>query len=237
MCAVDDPQLQEILTKHTEAMGGLYNWSQIESIRLSGTIERDGKVVNFVIIKKRPNQIRTTITLPIPGKENEFFQIIRAHDGKRAWTATRRTCGQKINKIELDQQAAETLLADASILPKLIGMWQDGAEIVLLTPKGINGTATYTIQARTKDSNRTFTFQLSRETYRTLQYRENKTSESTITHMEDYHRYKGVYVPTRSTIVATRYSHSVITTKSIEVGVGIYKEYFENDSQTVTANL
>jgi hypothetical protein len=80
--------VNEILRKHFEAMGGLNNWNRIESIQMNGTIERDGQTVDIVIVKKRPDQIRATVTVPIPGKENEAFQIIRAHDGKTAWTAT-----------------------------------------------------------------------------------------------------------------------------------------------------
>ena len=87
--AANDPRVNEILSKHQEAMGGLTNWSQIESIQLNGTGERDGKTVDVVIIKKRPNQIRATVTLPVPGKEDEAIQLIRAHDGKSAWTANR----------------------------------------------------------------------------------------------------------------------------------------------------
>ena len=82
-------------------MGGLANWSQIESIQLNGTIERDGKTVDFVIIKKRPDQIRATVTMPVPGKEDEAIQLIRAHDGKSAWTATRLSGAPEMQKEKL----------------------------------------------------------------------------------------------------------------------------------------
>jgi hypothetical protein len=55
-------------------MGGLRNWSQVESIRLSGTIERDGQTVDIVIIKKRPNQIRATVTIPLPNDPDNKVQ-------------------------------------------------------------------------------------------------------------------------------------------------------------------
>ena len=36
--ATEDRTLNEILQKHLEAMGGLNNWSRIESIQMNGTI-------------------------------------------------------------------------------------------------------------------------------------------------------------------------------------------------------
>ena len=107
--AVNDPRVNEILSKHQEAMGGLTNWSQIESIQLNGTVERDGKTVDVVIIKKRPNQIRATVTVPVPGKEGEAIQLIRAHDGKSAWTATRLAGAPEMQKEELPPEAADQI--------------------------------------------------------------------------------------------------------------------------------
>ena len=72
--AKEAPTLNGILQKHLEAMGGLRNWSQVESIRLSGTIERDGQTVDIVIIKKRPNQIRATVTIPLPNDPDNKVQ-------------------------------------------------------------------------------------------------------------------------------------------------------------------
>ncbi len=218
-------------------MGGLYNWNKVESIRLSGTIERDGQIIEIVIIKKRPNQIRATVTIPIPGSEDTKMQFIRAHDGKAAWTATRRTGDPQLKKTELDPLAAETLLFDANVLPKLMAMQQSGAKIELLPPVRINGYPTYTIQATAKDSGRTLTFQLAEDTYRTIQYTETNTSETIVTRVENYQQFDEVYLPTISIIEATQTGHSVIKTESIEVGVGIYDEYFERTDQIQTATL
>ena len=84
--ASETPELRKILKSHVDAMGGWKNWSQIGSIRQTGTIEREGQTVDFCIVKKRPNMIRATLTMAIPGKEDEAVQVIRAHDGRVLWS-------------------------------------------------------------------------------------------------------------------------------------------------------
>ena len=163
--AVNDPRVNEILSKHQEAMGGLTNWSQIESIQLNGTIERDGKTVDVVIIKKRPDQIRATVTMPVPGKEDEVIQLIRAHDGKSAWTATRLAGAPEMQKEELPPEAADQLLADAGVMPLLIKFWREGVKLELLNSKTIDGTRRYVVEANPEGTRNKYTFYISEETY------------------------------------------------------------------------
>jgi hypothetical protein len=159
--ATGDPTLNEILQKHLEAMGGLSNWHKVESIQLNGTIKRDGQTVNVVIIKKRPNQIRATVTVPIPNKDDAYFQVIRAHDGKTAWTATRLAGAPDMVKQELPAEAADELLADAGVLPPLIKFWREGAQLELLSPKIINSETNFSIRVAGKNLTSEYTFYIS----------------------------------------------------------------------------
>ncbi len=218
-------------------MGGLRNWSRVESLRCCGTIEREGQTVNIVIVKKRPNLIRATVTLPLPGNDEEMLQVIRAHDGRHAWTATRLAGGEELSRGELDEEAAQSLLADAGVLPKLIGMWRSGAELELLEPTEIEGQAAFTIRAHPKGSEDIYTFYLSAEDYRTLQYEDESSTGSTMTRLENYQSQNGVWLPTLSVIEDEKTGQSIMSTKSIKVGVGIYPEYFEPKSKAITANL
>lgn len=236
--AAAEAELRSILSKHWEAMGGISNWSKVESIRLNGTIERDGQIVDIVIIKKRPNQIRATVTLPLPGSEDEKLQVIRAHDGETAWTATRLAGAPEMRKEELPQEAAEELLADAGVLPPLIRLWQEGAEIELLEPTTIKNESAFRLSVTTK-TNKKYTFHLSAESHQLLSY-DSIDSEGEVTHttLAEYTKVSGVIIPTRSNVDSPKTGRSILTTHSIEVGVGIYREYFKSGKplQTVQAD-
>ncbi|WP_269524775.1 hypothetical protein [Coraliomargarita parva] len=230
--AVDDPELDKILQKHVEAMGGWKNWNQVESIRLAGTIKRDGQSVDFVIVKKRPDQIRATITLPIPGNEEEKVQVIRAHDGKEAWTATRLAGAQEIEKELLDPAASRDLLADAGVLPKLIDLWQSGAELELMEPKTTKGEACFVIQAKMDGGKQEFLFELSANTFELRRYVTIiDGSKSSTSELSEYQSIDGIRLPTHCLIHSKKTGESSMRTESVELGVGIYEDYFHGRSE------
>ena len=236
--AASDPRLNEILSNHLEAMGGLTNWSQIESIQLNGTVERDGVTVDVVIIKKRPDQIRATVTIPVPGKEDEAIQLIRAHDGKSAWTATRLAGAPEMQKEELPPEAADQLLADAGVMPRLIKFWREGVKLELLNSKTIDGTRCYVVEASPEKMRNKYTFYISDETYLVTHY-ENDHPENgrTITQLNDYNSDHGVFIPMVHVIENEQTGRSVMTTSSIKFGVGIYEDYFSAAMPTASARL
>lgn len=221
------PELNTILKQHWEAMGGMRNWSKIESIRFKGTIEREGQIVDIFIVKKRPNQIRATITLPVPGSEDETVQIIRAHDGKTAWTAIRRSGEAAMRKTVLPPDEAAELLADAGVLPPLIKAWRNGEDLRLLEKREIDGQSFFIIQTQNKDSGPSSTFYLSSESYLLDAYENHDSSKGTTrTSLNEYITHAGIKLPARSSIESNQTGHSIMITESVDVGVGIFPEYF-----------
>lgn len=236
--AADDPTLNTILQKHLEAMGGLNNWNRIESIQLNGTIERDGKTVDIVIVKKRPNQIRATITVPIPGKEDEAYQIIRAHDGKTAWTATRLAGSPEMQKEELPSEAADLLLADAGVLPPLVKLWREGADLELLGSESIDGINHFAVRVSPEDLPVEYIFYLSEESYLITHYASTHPTEGmSKTILDDYRKEHNILIPQLVIIESPQTGQSVMTTPSVKIGVGIYKEYFSPAMPTASAKL
>lgn len=232
------PALNEILQRHLEAMGGLNNWSRVESIQFNGTIERGDQTVDIVIVKKRPNRIRATVTVPIPGKEDAYFQVIRAHDGTTAWTATRLAGAPKMKKEELPAEAAQELLADAGVLPPLIKLWRGGADLALLGSETLDGQTTYAIEATSEDLPGAYTFHLCAESYLVTHYESRHPEHGTTrTTLGDYRSEHNVLIPTRSTIQDDQTGESIMSTTSVKVGVGIYEEYFGMSESFRTAEL
>ena len=224
--ATNEPRLRDILSKHWEAMGGMSNWSKVESIRLNGTIERDGQLVDICIVKKRPDQIRATVTFPLPGSEDEELQVIRAHDGKTAWTATRLAGAPEMKKEALPPEAAAELMADAGVLPRLIKLWREGVTLEILPPQAIEGENAYSLKPQTESSEE-YIFYLSSDSYRLLAYETvSDDGTTTRTSISDYFEEGGVLIPRATVIESPRTGVSTMITHSVEVGVGIYKEYF-----------
>jgi hypothetical protein len=235
LSATDDPELREILDKHWEAMGGMSNWSKVESIRLSGTVERDGQVVDIVIVKKRPNQIRATVTLPIPGDEENKLQIIRAHDGKKGWTARRLAGSKTMTQEELAPEAAAELLSDAVVLPRLIHLWQTNASLELRDPEIIKGNSCFAIHSRTEDG-KEYTLFVSTSSFELRAFDSyGPNGAVTRTLLDDYVSRSGVKFPMKNTIDSPVTGRSVIVAESVEVGVGIYEEYFGVNESVSTA--
>jgi outer membrane lipoprotein-sorting protein len=237
LAATDDTMaLNKILQKHLEAMGGLSNWQKVESIQLNGTIERDNQTVDIVIVKKRPNQIRATVTVPIPGKKDAFLQIIQAHNGKTAWSAKRRSGTAEMIQEELDKEAADNLLADSGVMPRLIKFWRNGAKLKHMTPEKTNDSKTFIIQATPPNSSSIYTFYISKENYLVTEYETTHPKHGvTRTRLSNYQMEQGVMIPTLNIIQSEQTGKSVLTTHAIKIGVGIYEEYFELNKRAYTA--
>ncbi len=224
--SAESVSLRQILDRHWEAMGGMEAWSTVESIQLNGTVERNGQIVELVIVKKQPNQIRATVTLPLPGNAEQKLQIIRAHDGKEAWSATRLAGAENMTKEALSPDAASELLLDAGVMPPLLKMWRGNVPLELREPRRIGYETAYTIRATPTEGTQ-FDFFVSSEDFRLIGYdATNAEGQLTKTLISDYLMIEGIRLPSAITIECDATGRSVIHHSSAEVGVGIYNEYF-----------
>ncbi|MFO8027682.1 MAG: hypothetical protein R6U56_08470, partial [Opitutales bacterium] len=133
-------------------------------------------------------------------------------------------------------EAAAGLLADAGVLPRLIKLWREGAELQLLEPTVIDGETVLTIRGTSESSDGSDTFFLSPETHLLLAHEADHSAKGkSRTSFADYVTKSGIKLPTRNVIETSESSRSVITTESLEVGIGIYEDYFRITSGTETA--
>ena len=91
-----------ILYKQRDAVGGMGSWSEIKRICPKRSIDREGKIVDFCIVKKLLNKIRAVVTVPISDFGKKTVQMIRAHDGKTAWVAPRYRPGQPLQTTQAE---------------------------------------------------------------------------------------------------------------------------------------
>lgn len=224
--ANENPALRNILKAHVDAMGGWKQWSQVESIRSTGIIERDRQQIEFCIIKKRPKQIRATLTIPIPGSDDDAMQIIQAHDGRNAWSGTRRAGDAHLHKTELTNSQEQALLNDASVLPKLIQLWRAGAPIEILQHPSARNHECTTLRVTPTTADEIYTFVLD-QNYKVTSYTHTTQGQQTTqTHLSHYEQVDGLYLPMHMEIQSEQTGRSVMTTEAVTVGVGIYEDYF-----------
>jgi hypothetical protein len=230
VAAQPTPKLDSIMRQHIEAMGGLTNWNRVESIRLAGTVEREGQTVDIVIVKKRPDKIRATVTIPIPERDGEYLQLIRAHDGRNAWTAMRLAGALETHKTELSRKDARGLLADAGILPRLYKFWRTNKPLQFSGTGQFSGEKVYIIKFEDTSNAAQYRFYLSTESYHTLGYEIRSEEGTVLTQLSAYIEKAGVFLPTHSetTTDGTGTGRSVMRTESIQVGIGIYADYFKH---------
>ena len=223
-----ETDITKILNKHVEAMGGWLNWNQIESIRLSGTISKEGSDFPIVMLKKRPSSIRVTVEIPHPlGAENQL-KVISALDGENGWSAVREGGEMGLNKRKISAEEAESLKDDASVIPNLMQFMQSGHTIELLDIEEETNPNYYIIATTApKTEERSYLFHLSVDDFRVLKMssRSNNNLVATYDHKR-YNKIANVYVPTLVEMSSPGTPNSVINIENVTLGVGIHEEYF-----------
>jgi hypothetical protein len=88
-----DPELQAILDRYTQAMGGRASLERIDSIRIRGySTTSSGDIHQISVIKKRPNLVRISINL-------SGMDLTMAYDGKEAWQMVERPSRSTVQKL------------------------------------------------------------------------------------------------------------------------------------------
>jgi hypothetical protein len=114
-------------------------------------------------------------------ESRELRELIRAQNGKQACAAIRRAGEQ-----ELTGQAAD-LLAEATVLPSLINLWQSGATLDRRPNSTETGKELIVIQATPTDTSSIYTFYLHTENFRVLHYTQLDADGTKIrTTLDDY---------------------------------------------------
>ncbi|MGB0333885.1 MAG: hypothetical protein ACPGGN_00830 [Opitutales bacterium] len=110
----------------------------------------------------------------------------------------------------------------------------EGTDIALSDVSDFNGEPAYILEVHQAFA--LTHFYISTDSYRMLGSEKISAEGRTATTYEAYQLNNGVYIPTVSVIESEGTGHSIITTESIEIGVGIYEEYFEYTPSHQTAH-
>lgn len=135
------PSLEEILSRHYEAIGGLEDWMSLESMRAKGTLALSGFRAPFEMVVARPDRAR--MEFRVQGTTG-----VQAYDGETAWMFLP-FMGQTEPR-RMPEAMAKELVEQADIDGPLVGYAQEGHELRLVGVTVVGGTTTYEIEVTLK---------------------------------------------------------------------------------------
>ena len=131
--------VEEVLAKHYEAIGGLDNWRSVESMRLGGkmVISAMGVEAPFAMVAKRPDKARVEFTI-------QGMTGIQATDGETAWMIMPFMGSTKAER--MPEEDAKIFRREADIDGPLVGWKESGYQVELVGREEVEGTETFKVR-------------------------------------------------------------------------------------------
>lgn len=216
--AAEAGSLEVIIDGYIQAQGGEEAIKKVKALKISGTINNEGKELTFVQIKKVPNLMRMTLDLP-------QGELITGYDGKVAWTKSR----QMEHSILLNATDTAALAASATLFSPLYNKRDQLSDLLLLGESVVRGDPCYDIEVRVKGSDSTI-ISISQSTFLERKMERVYTLEGKTTREEHY--YEGQLRVPPLTIPRTIESYEdgvltgAITIESAKLNPGVFSSYF-----------
>jgi outer membrane lipoprotein-sorting protein len=135
--AVHAQNVDEIIAKYHENMGGLNKLKALHSLKLMGKMPTPMGELSMVIYKKSPNLTRTEIDF-------QGQKIIQAYDGETAWTINPMMGSNEPQKI--DGEMAKSIIDQAEFEDPFIEYAAKGHEVTLEGTETLDGVECYKIK-------------------------------------------------------------------------------------------
>jgi hypothetical protein len=181
----------DVVRRYVRARGGLARLRSVESLRLSGTMELPGISAPFVIELKRPNKMRTEITV-------EGRTSIRAYDGRTGW-AQSPLPGEPPLRMSPQDTAEARAQADVDLSP-LVDAAKKGYTVELAGRNRLLGGDAWTLVVRGSDGPPRTVF-LDAKSHLVVRVEDRRTVDDQpvdfVTEVGDYHEVEGVVFPHR----------------------------------------
>ena len=136
--------VEEVLEKHYEAIGGAENWKSLQSMRMSGKLilAAMGMEAPFTMVAKRPSKARMEFTI-------QGMTGIQATDGETAWMLMPFMGRTEPEEMPADQ--AKAFKQEADVDGPLIGHEESGHKVELIGTEEVEGTETFKIKVTYPD--------------------------------------------------------------------------------------
>jgi hypothetical protein len=175
--------IETIIEKYTEAVGGRANWDGVKSMKFTGYTTVMGMDIPYTQYVKRPGF--WLIEIQVQG-----MKIVQAYDGTSGWMINPMAGKKKAEKT--DEETSKLYRANALVGGKLLNIKEMGYTVELVGKENMDGTDVYKINLIDKDGVTTVYF-IDANSYLILKSISNaKTMGTEITSESTYKNYNKV---------------------------------------------
>ncbi len=128
-------EVDEILDRHYEALGGLENLGRLETLSIKGVNRFQEQEISVRYLAKRPNLLRMD-------SESPEIKVVRVFDGERAWQAIKQPGAPK-QVTEMEGQEAVELVRESDFDGPLVDYKEKGHEIAFLGRETVQDREAY----------------------------------------------------------------------------------------------
>jgi outer membrane lipoprotein-sorting protein len=186
---INSQSVDDIIHKYISAIGDIDKINSIQTVKIYERIPRRGNEVPLIIIIKRPDKIRTEVTM-------QGQTQISAYDGDKSWTLNPFRGSRDVEKLNMEQ--TKNLKISAQFEGQLVNYKDKGSTVELIGKDDLEGTDVYKINLTNKDGDVNI-YYIDAETYLLLkQVSKRKIKEietSTDTELGNYKSEDGYLMP------------------------------------------
>jgi outer membrane lipoprotein-sorting protein len=182
---------ESLIAKNIEARGGIDAIRAIRSVRFEGKmLVNNGQVeFGFTETKKRPNEIRTELTL-------QGMTLLRAYDGAQGWKVS--PFGGRKDPEKMSSDEAKSLVEDADLEGPLVDWKSKGNTVEYLGPEDVDGTIAYKLKVTRKNGDISYIY-LDPDYFLEIRVLTQRTEQGAQVEVEtdlgDYEKVAGVFFP------------------------------------------
>ncbi len=214
----------DLVSRNIKARGGMARLAGIKTLRTTYATEEDGKPVQLIEVRKRPNLLRRDITF-------QGNTIIFAYDGKTAWQSSSQAKGPSPVPAELALELKEEADFDGS----MVNYKEKGSTVELVGKEKSGAKGVYNLKATSKEGHVVHVYLDAGnflEVKETGSYKKAGKPVDYVTLSKDYRPVQGILFPFLVEQKENDEENQVVHVKKIEPNVRIVDSFFTMPATT-----
>ena len=215
----DENNINYVLARYVEAMGGRAGLENLNSMRISGTLEfENGESVSLVVLKKKPNRVRLTLLSGIQ-------RVIQAYDGQTAWTA--RESGRRAEYQLMTDPQKSDFIREAPIYNALVDPQNQSARLELGPDVTLVNQPHFQVISHHSDGTKTIHL-LNKETFREHRIKKYDVEGNLVAELipSKFEIVEGVLFALMTKRLIDDRLVSTMNVEQVDVNLGIFDEAF-----------
>jgi len=216
----DSPTVDEVVQKHTQAMGGTEKLKGLKTVRLSGSASVSGMEAPTVMVMKRPDKVRLDLTVMDQ-------KVTQAADASSAWMINPFVGGPDAQP--MPDEMASDFRSGGDLEGPLVDYKAKGNTLELLGKEDVSGKPAYKVKL-TRKNGHTDTLYIDASTYLQVKALSRRNIMGQDTDVEtltsDFKDVEGVKFPGKIEQSANGNPVFALTVEKIEVNIPIEDAIF-----------